>query len=428
MTSPRPLRVAWLDLLRIFCAAEIVGFHWLRACVKAGVLAQEAPANFITEYRQHSWGLAGFRHLLLDHSPHQIVRFLNDTTGVVFGFGWEAVHVFVLISGFSLTLGLRDRLSTAEWRQWFAKRIKRIVFPFYLVALPLAAMMAALAALPRGVVGGVLARFQEKLLGNGAADLFGLLVSQVLLFDPRKPLFTPVFVSPAWWFVPAILVGYLVFPFLWVSIRKIGAPAVLLTALGVSVTSYIAVQHAQLIEFSWGFVALNEIFNFCLGIALGRFYSSPDGRRLIDRLVASNYVLAAGIGLAVAGNSVNQYAAGYPFSSLFFTVGLAICGARLALSVSTFKWPALVSGLDPFLIYLLHQPFAFPLAFGLVKLTGALTPSLGILLYFGLVWQLTVLFGSAYRWILRPRARANDSEVFASSSPNRTERVGFARP
>jgi peptidoglycan/LPS O-acetylase OafA/YrhL len=383
MTSDtKSKRVAWLDILRVLCAIEIVGFHWLRALVKLSVLAVGQPDNFVTQYRQLSCGVYGLQNLFISHAPGLLTRVIDDSTGILFEFGWEAVHVFVLLSGFSLALTLAKRSSSPAWGSWIWKRIERILIPFYVISLPL---VTAMLIFSRQSGSGLTSQLAQKLLQNGGGDISGTLLGQLLLIDPRRHLFVPVFLSPAWWFVPAIIVGYLIFPAIWLSLKKWGAGIVLPVALAISLLTYTLALNHWMTEWGWYFVAFNEAFNFCLGAALGRYYASPRAAARIEGLLQSRKMLLAGLVLVILGNLCNLYLVTYPISSSIFTIGLTICAGHLAMFLGRSRIGKSLSAIDPYVLYLLHQPFAFPLAVVMLRLRFPEIPTLGVLIYLALV-------------------------------------------
>lgn len=390
MPSVGSRRIAWLDMLRALCAVEIVGFHWLRALVKTRALGSGGD-TFVTAYRQYHWGLSGFKGVLLSTAPSVHLKLLENAVGICFEFGWEAVHLFVLLSGFSLALTVATRRETfPNWKDWMTKRAERILIPFYAISIPLVLLMEVLA---HAVHVGATAQLTQKLLQNGGGDTTGVIISQLLLVDPRKRLWIPVFLSPAWWFVPAILVGYLLFPLYYGLLKRLGAFRLLSIALAISVGSYCLIAKEHLLEWGWYFVGFNEAFNFCIGIVLGRMYSRPQGKADIESAFRAPGVLAIGIALAVLGNICNLYPASYPISSSIFTVGLLICGAYTSIKLASFRLAESFSHIDAYILYLLHQPFAFPLAVIFAKLRLPLLPELGFLIYLSLVVTMTQFIG-----------------------------------
>lgn len=137
-------RLDWLDILRVLCALQIAGIHWLRACLHAGLFANtslpESFRNFIWSYQNNNMGfqmLQNFPNYLMLDNQNDLAAGLTNNVGYLFGFGWEALNVFILISGFSLTLKLTDwpKLPVIYWFGWYKQRFRRILFPYYLIVI-----------------------------------------------------------------------------------------------------------------------------------------------------------------------------------------------------------------------------------------------------------------------------------------------------
>ena len=99
--KPDAGRVVWLDVLRLICAIAIVGFHWLRACFSHAAFGRGELRSLIDPYRNPGLGTGQFHYLLLDRTGPPAASLVNDALGWLFGFGWEAVNVFILLSGLS---------------------------------------------------------------------------------------------------------------------------------------------------------------------------------------------------------------------------------------------------------------------------------------------------------------------------------------
>ena len=149
-------------MLRFSCAVEIEGFHWLRGSYKLSAYGCPASLNPVMDYK--STGL-GWHGLLL---PMQIgcapypISVVNRLLGFLFGYGWEAVSLFILISGFSLTLHLPEVRGHHFWRRWYAGRFRRVLTPYYEIALPLITVFLIILRIHHAP-GGFLARLQFKL-------------------------------------------------------------------------------------------------------------------------------------------------------------------------------------------------------------------------------------------------------------------------
>ncbi|MEI6428550.1 MAG: hypothetical protein WCO45_09220 [Pseudanabaena sp. ELA607] len=91
MDSPR---LEWLDMLRILCAIEIAGHHWLRACMHINIFSNSnLPSlfrNFLWSYKDNNAGLVLInsfpKYLILDNQ-NNFAAFLTNLMGFLFGFG-----------------------------------------------------------------------------------------------------------------------------------------------------------------------------------------------------------------------------------------------------------------------------------------------------------------------------------------------------
>ena len=157
-------RILWLDLLRLICAVEIVGFHWLRAAAKTGAFG--GPQNFILSYRMLNIGVV--EHFIASTwtSSSSLHRWTYDAIGLAFGFGWEAVNVFVLLSGLSLAISLGHSDRPSSWPSWIARRLKRILVPFYLVSIAAGALMFGALAFTGSRGSAALQQIHRKLMSN----------------------------------------------------------------------------------------------------------------------------------------------------------------------------------------------------------------------------------------------------------------------
>jgi peptidoglycan/LPS O-acetylase OafA/YrhL len=122
-------------------------------------------------------------------------------------FGWQGVHLFIVLSGFGLTYSCLTKAQSGQrsiqWKAWFLKRFRRIL-PAYWLAVVL--------SLP------LLIAFQMVL---GEPLWIAPMRSVLDLF-----LLTNVFEAfrgggtGAFWYVPFIIGAYLIFPLLYKWIRK----------------------------------------------------------------------------------------------------------------------------------------------------------------------------------------------------------------
>ncbi|NEQ28376.1 MAG: acyltransferase family protein, partial [Microcoleus sp. SIO2G3] len=50
-------------------------------------------------------------------------------------FGWQGVHVFIVLSGFGLTYSSLKRDSDISWKKWYVKRFRKVLPPYWMVCL-----------------------------------------------------------------------------------------------------------------------------------------------------------------------------------------------------------------------------------------------------------------------------------------------------
>ena len=360
--SPRPERLGWLDLTRLLCAVMILGIHWLRACYKAGLFGTGRPENLVMDYQGHSGGIRLFDYVLIAGTGHHASTWLTNVIGVLGGFGWEAVSALVLLSGFSLMIAQRGaELTRREWFAWYGKRAKRILVPFYLAAAVFLTLYG-LAALTLPHLHGRLAQvIDAKMLGQFHTPLLGVVISHVFLFDPFNADWSADFFAPAWWFVPAILLAYLTYPFVRAASRFGRGIPLLAGAAALSIGAFSATNAGWLMNEQWYYIVLQESFNFALGVALGGAWLGA-GRARLERIVTDPRIAAIALLIFVAGNLANWTPAARPLASMLYGPSLTVMLAFVATRVQGSTLAHRLAGIDPYDLYLVHQPFAFPIA------------------------------------------------------------------
>lgn len=118
-------------------------------------------------------------------------------------FGWQGVHIFIVLSGFGLTYSCFSRVRPIAWSQWFLKRFRRILPAYWLAvvcSLPLLVAIQFVLGEPLWIP------FVRTLL-----DL-SLLTNVFETFRGGA--------TGAFWYVPFILGAYLLFPLLYGWLKK----------------------------------------------------------------------------------------------------------------------------------------------------------------------------------------------------------------
>ncbi|CAN5867612.1 hypothetical protein BH18ACI4_BH18ACI4_12270 [soil metagenome] len=124
-------------------------------------------------------------------------------------FGWQGVHVFITLGGFTLTYACLHRKQQLTWKQWFLKRAERILPAYWLVATAGFLVVCLVAMLTENV---------KRPLELSAA-VWKWLADLTLLrnFSYKNMLADP---NSALWFIPLIVSLYLIFPWLYSSLAK----------------------------------------------------------------------------------------------------------------------------------------------------------------------------------------------------------------
>ena len=354
-------RLRWLDVTRILCALMILGIHWLRAGFRVGLFGSGDPVNLVMDYQSHSGGLRLFHYVLIAGNGTALGTWLTNLIGLLGGFGWEAVSALVLISGFSLALSQRGaRPTRTEWFAWYGKRARRILVPFYIAAFFFLTLYGiAAVALPH-LSGRFADAIGTKMLSQFHTPPLGVLSSHLLLIDPYNRFWSADFLAPAWWFVPAILLAYATYPIVATAMRRSGA-ACLLAAGAVTVASYAAAGAGVLWNETWYYIVLQESFNFTLGIFIAALWLSPK-RTLLERTLDDPRIFALAGVVFVIGNLANWSGELRPVASMLYGPSLTLMLAFIGRLLARARFAAALTSVDPYDLYLVHQPFAFPLA------------------------------------------------------------------
>lgn len=396
-------RLDWLDLLRVLCAFAIAGIHWLRACMHANLFTNtslpEHFRNFIWSYKNNHMGfqmLHDFPNYFMLDNQNDLAASLTNQLGYVFGFGWQALNVFILISGFSITLNLSSdrRFSLIYWLSWYQKRFRRILFPYYLIVIILFSAFSAFYLIINLLQVPFFESIHTQLQTKIDQDWLHLLFSHFLLIDPWKPNWGATFFASSWWFIPSILAAYLVFPLFLLILNRFGSLFLLSFSFLITVTSYWQEANPVLPDNPVFFIVTRELFNFSLGMVIARFYQKRGFE--MEEILFSPFCLVIGIVLAIVGNCMNWFSSLYPFSSIFFTLGLTIIGANLSNWLLRFNHIRQLKNVDSYILYLLHQPFSYLVAIALNYSLHRYTPFLGFFIYLFIVLLVTSIFSKKY--------------------------------
>ena len=202
--SVPPSRLAWVEGIRIVAAVMVLLYH---AQLLFTDYAYTPQPTGLLDNLGRMWG--GADRL----GGHWLISLLS--TPIWFGF--QAVDVFVLISGFTAVLALKGK-PLGEPGRFVLRRFSRILWPYWTIAWFAYPVLWG--------IGKATQSYKPDLWHSFAGATFPLLFE----FDGQLLLLT----SGPWWFVPLILSFALVFPFLWWLMQRWGAKNLLIVSLAIT--------------------------------------------------------------------------------------------------------------------------------------------------------------------------------------------------
>jgi peptidoglycan/LPS O-acetylase OafA/YrhL len=357
-------------------------------------------------------------------------------------FGWQGVHVFIILSGLGLGFSCFKRPQAPEWKSWYRRRLRRIL-PVYWLAVWLSTIILLLFDLH-----SVKHTLVRKLL-----DTF--LLTNV--FEDFRGGATGAF-----WFVPFIIGAYLLFPLLYYWLKKYptwkGSLSLMLGILALE-WSYRAIAiyilDGQPIAHDTPFVsiipnsvsALNQqpdwlyglfqrrapfgfiparMAEFTLGVLAGCTYARhPQPTR---RIVLNRYSGLFGLAVWICGQGLLYVGLwGWVFSDFVIAFGLILWMINLAVWVQQrhlrlFQMLSNI-GIWSYYIYLIHHPFT--------RLGPQLVNQLSLsswgwasdILLTGTIFVLMMLTVSVFSWLLMQFDQSKWPEWMIDQLFNRVENV-----
>lgn len=273
--------------------------------------------------------------------PHQgPTAALYGAVGIVQSVAGTMVHLFLILSGYGLTLSC-FRSQSSLWLAWAKKRFVRVVFPYLVIVTSTFVLVDMLHGLsphlfatsyPWATLLAYLA-FLRNFHGLGSSF------------------------NPTLWFMPVIVGLYLLFPLLLWVLRKKGVLFLLVFSAGLT---YLSITFCLLIEYPVTHdTALPFFFviEFALGMALG-FVASREKDRLLNLMTFKMfwvgmifYIFSWALRAFWAfGNAYNDFltATGVLLLTLYPShLLLRICGKRVLSGLSRLSKQS-------YLMYLLH--------------------------------------------------------------------------
>ena len=326
---PGGSRLRWLDGIKGLAILWIAYFHCF-----GGYIDKRWPSPLAAHY---------FARVIVQVKPPTIAATIACIGQALYAaiaeVGFHAVGVFIVMSGFGLTYSLARTGGPPDgWRRWYSSRLVRL-FPMYWAAHLLYAVSPFEARLEP-----IDHRFLLSFLG-----------------DRIYPIYTMFYyLNPAWWYFGLILELYLVFPLLFILMRKVGMGWFLaFCALETIGSRYLILFVLR----TSGFYLLGAFFGcrlweFALGMAVGVWYRQD--RSWVDTRLFSARGLIAGIAIYTAGLYSYSWPLAYTLTDALIGTGLFVILAHLAWQSRHLpRIEAMIAyvGVFSYGFYLIHQPY-----------------------------------------------------------------------
>jgi peptidoglycan/LPS O-acetylase OafA/YrhL len=303
-------------------------------------------------------------------------------------FGWmgdQGVQLFIIVSGFGLTWGLLQRMADKPLNlgEFYIRRGERI-YPLWL-GVHILFIGTWL------VTGWGLSLFDSKTF----LSFLGLRLTPELLY----------YFSPAWWYFWILVQLYLVYPFIWSSLRKWGPTKLLLWT---SIISFV-VRGAGLFLFdgyldAWarGAIFITRLPEFVFGISLAAWmFSQPDdvskhlgsSKSLFVAIVA--YIVGVGLSLTLIGMAVAPFLLGVSAFVILYQLFTRLPFKAPKWFQPTGEW----IGEHSYSLYLVHHPVILALVpFGI---TASFQTSMRILLAAAVTFVLAILLEWSINYVTK---------------------------
>jgi peptidoglycan/LPS O-acetylase OafA/YrhL len=317
---PTPKKIIYLDYLRLFACLGVFACHlWVGGILPNASNVTKNLSNLAHEclgIKGDSLYRCGFDSLFLfpsNSGDHLLFNFFN----FVFGLGYQAVHLFFILSGFGLTLSallVEKKTDRIRWFGFIKKRFIRL-YPSYWLILAIYLLLNF---------------FQY----NSFLGLVKTYVIGAIFLD----------VIPATWYIPILLQLYLLFPFLFYFLKKLSIKNFLLLSLLVKTVSSAIIITTSLLVFDKilgfgygglapGGIALTRLFEFCFGMAIAKHWFTHE--RSVDAFTVfqKSKSIILGIFLECLGIFLSLKYTAIRFIDHDIPVGLFISDAFIGIGI-----------------------------------------------------------------------------------------------
>ncbi len=316
LDGARGISILWIAFFHFFIAYGYGHYPWPLGFSNFTSFIQECTAAAALPLCSLEWFIAAFQQR-----------------------GAQPVGVFLALSGFSLTYALEKSDAPKDgWRSWYRRRFVRL-FPLYWLA-HLVYLLSPIAYEQDPID----IRFLVSFLGNRIIPL------ETLFF----------YLTPAWWYFGLLLELYLVYPILFILLRRMGPAAFLGACALFTIASRYALQSVLEVHGNWSMGAFfgARLWEFAAGMSLAAFYHQNE--RQTERVLFSPLGFGGGVLLYLGGVYSYEPHFFYTMTDGLTGTGLFVIMAHAAIWVK--KIPLLrtwipLAGVYSYGIFLLHQPY-----------------------------------------------------------------------
>ncbi len=325
LQSPRlSNRIPYLDYLRILAAIGVIACHlW------ADLLEFLTPKNTILSLlKTQSSVCTGIRadglfkcdlHNLILLSGKSLDNLLFDIANLIFGLGYQGVHIFLFLSGFGLTISSLNKLkkdNNIKWLTFLKKRFLRL-YPSYWIILALYLIINY--SLYKSFLGMI----KTYLLG-------GIFLNTI----------------PATWYIFIIMQLYLIFPFLFNLMNRLPLKNFIVITLMVKISaSFIIILLSEfwfgkLIGFGDGALApgnicLTRLFEFCFGMIVAKLYFEKNPSFVSFKWFTNKIILACAVISEILGLWLSSDKGNLVINGRILPLGLTVSDIFIGFGIVT---------------------------------------------------------------------------------------------
>jgi peptidoglycan/LPS O-acetylase OafA/YrhL len=322
-------RVDWLDPVKALALLAIMLNH---------LVEEFGPGPWFTNPGSVWPSLAVRLHTIIPPGTTVFLRIVRTA-------GWlgdSAPGVFILASGLGLTLSALARpADTLDTHAFYRRRLLRL-YPLY-IALHVVVLAGSL------FVPGDITSFAGL---RTAFSLTGIRLRSGLFF----------YISPSWWFVWLILQLYVVYPYLFRALRKLGVARFFLSSLVVTLAARGFFLRLPSDRYSWltGRFFATRLAEFAAGMVLAQLIVAYRQRGTVTRVPSSPLTIFGGSLVCYALGLLASFTlAGALVSNLLVTIGMTglfwSVWQTMLRPVPPFASSAQWLGRRSYAVFLLHQ-------------------------------------------------------------------------